>query len=121
MGAFQSNSPAIASAYGSTSSLCGLNLNPFSGSHGPSTRYPYNWPGLLPRFGWIARGAGVTAYTALRGGKLVDYAETKDSIFANARNVLDWDNAIKPEVRDPAREALYKADLNELAGAVDFG
>src|ERR1035437_872356 len=48
MGAFQSNSPAIASAYGSTSSLCGLNLNPFSGSHGPSTRYPYNWPGLMP-------------------------------------------------------------------------
>jgi hypothetical protein len=69
----------------------------------------------LPRFGWLARGAGVTAYTALGGGKLVDYAETKDSIF------LDWETAIKPEVRDPAREALYKADLNELAGAVDFG
>ena len=75
----------------------------------------------LPRFGWLARGAGVTAYTSLRAGKLVDYAETKDSIFANARNVLDWETAIKPEVRDPAREALYKADLNDLTNAVDFG
>lgn len=75
----------------------------------------------LPRFGWLARGAGVTAYTALRGGKLVDYAETKGSIFANARNVLDWETATKPQVEVLAREGLYKANLNELTGAVDFG
>ena len=69
---------------------------------------------ILPRFGWLARGAGVTAYTAVVGGagkagqptpmflsdnplaalingRFVDYAETSDSVFANARNALDWD------------------------------
>lgn len=79
----------------------------------------------LPKHGWLARGAGVTAYTALVGGtvktgksdltllpdsplvalftgRLVDYAETESSVFANARNALDWDmlcpRRIKPEV-----------------------
>lgn len=44
----------------------------------------------LPQFGWLARGAGVTAYTALRDGVVVDYAESARSIFANARSVHDW-------------------------------
>lgn len=47
----------------------------------------------LPRFGWLARGAGVTAYTALRDGVVVDYAETDASVFANARRASDWDYA----------------------------
>ncbi|HEX8235000.1 MAG TPA: DUF5696 domain-containing protein [Abditibacteriaceae bacterium] len=46
---------------------------------------------VLPRFGWLARGAGVTAYTALRDGVIVDYAETSSSVFANARRAADWD------------------------------
>ena len=44
----------------------------------------------IPRFGWMAQGNGVTAYTGRIDGDLVDYAETKDSIFANARNARDW-------------------------------
>jgi hypothetical protein len=56
----------------------------------------------LPRFGWHASGAGVTAYTAVRGGALVDYAETATSVFANARNGRDWSftgiRRVRPEV-----------------------
>ncbi|MDW8289916.1 MAG: DUF5696 domain-containing protein, partial [Armatimonadota bacterium] len=44
----------------------------------------------LPQFGWLATGAGVTAYTALRQGVVVDYAETADSVFANARHSAHW-------------------------------
>jgi hypothetical protein len=44
----------------------------------------------LPQYGWLATGAGVTACTAQREGKVVDYAETADSIFANARCASDW-------------------------------
>jgi hypothetical protein len=45
---------------------------------------------VLPQYGWMAQGAGVTAYTAARGGVVVDYAETADSLFTNARNLRDW-------------------------------
>lgn len=44
----------------------------------------------LPQFGWLATGAGVTAYTAQRQGVVVDYAETADSVFANARHAAHW-------------------------------
>ncbi|HEX2950583.1 MAG TPA: hypothetical protein VHV83_13630, partial [Armatimonadota bacterium] len=44
----------------------------------------------LPQYGWSAIGGGITAYTAQRNGKTVDYAETADSIFANARDARDW-------------------------------
>lgn len=57
---------------------------------------------VLPKHGWLARGAGVTAFTAQLDGYLVDYAETDSSVFANARNALDWEitgpRRIKPEV-----------------------
>jgi len=50
----------------------------------------------LPQFGWMAKGAGVFAYTGKRNGVIVDYAQTKDVMFANARNSVDWmDPAIK--------------------------
>ncbi len=56
----------------------------------------------LPQFGWLATGAGVTAYTALRQGVVVDYAETADTLFANARNIAHWNltglKRIRPEV-----------------------
>ncbi len=45
---------------------------------------------VLPQFGWAAEGAGVTAYTAMREGVICDFAATPESIFANARNALDW-------------------------------
>lgn len=57
---------------------------------------------MLPQFGWLATGAGVTAYTALRGGVVVDYAETTNTLFANARNASHWNitglKRIRPEV-----------------------
>ena len=56
----------------------------------------------LPRFGWLATGAGVTAYTALRQGVVVDYAETAESLFVNARHAAHWNltglKRIRPEV-----------------------
>jgi len=45
---------------------------------------------VLPRFGWMAKGAGVFAYTGLKDGSVVDYAETEDSVFANARDAFYW-------------------------------
>jgi len=44
----------------------------------------------LPQYGWLAKGAGVTAWTALCQGVVADYAQTRDSTFANARSILDW-------------------------------
>lgn len=56
----------------------------------------------LPQFGWLATGAGVTAYTALRQSVVGDYAETADTLFANARNAAHWNltglKRIRPEV-----------------------
>lgn len=57
---------------------------------------------VLPQFGWLATGGGVTAYTALRQGVVVDYSETADTIFANARHIAHWNmtglKRIRPEV-----------------------
>ena len=44
----------------------------------------------LGQYGWVAEGAGVTAWTAQRNKIVVDYAETADSVFANARPARDW-------------------------------
>ena len=44
----------------------------------------------LGQYGWVAEGAGVTAWTAERNKIVVDYAETADSVFANARPARDW-------------------------------
>jgi hypothetical protein len=57
---------------------------------------------VLPRFGWYASGGGVTAWTGERNGVIADYAETADSVFANARNATYWNNSglhhLRPEV-----------------------
>ena len=45
---------------------------------------------LLGQYGWTAEGAGVTAWTAVRDNVVADYAETADSVFANARSARDW-------------------------------
>jgi hypothetical protein len=56
----------------------------------------------LAPFGWIAEGHDLLAYTARRGGRIVDFARTPDSIFANCRAVpmtvapKQWD--AKPSV-----------------------
>jgi hypothetical protein len=49
-----------------------------------------NWNSLqIPQYGWAAKGAGFSAYTALLAGKLADYSQTPESIYANARNQAD--------------------------------
>lgn len=47
----------------------------------------------LPQFGWLAQGAGVTAWTALRQDVIADFAETPESTFANARPASDWNQS----------------------------
>jgi len=47
----------------------------------------------LPQFGWLAKGAGVTAWTALLQGVVADYAQTQDNTFANARPASDWNQS----------------------------
>ena len=42
----------------------------------------------LPQFGWLAQGNGLLAYTAWRDGVVADYAETPDSLFADARTAV---------------------------------
>ncbi len=54
---------------------------------------PLTWQGLLiPQYGWAAKGPGLLAFTAISDGQIVDYAETADSYFANARNQNDLAN-----------------------------
>jgi len=44
----------------------------------------------LPQYGWLAKGAGVFAYSGYRNGVFVDYSQTKTSYFANARSSAEW-------------------------------
>lgn len=58
----------------------------------------------LPHYGWLADGAGVTAWTALLQGIVADYARTADSTFANARALSTWNQSgirqVHPSVED---------------------
>ncbi|WP_165227259.1 DUF5696 domain-containing protein [Aquisphaera insulae] len=45
---------------------------------------------LLPQYGWLAEGAGVSAGTTDRGGVVSDHAETDEAVFANARPAREW-------------------------------
>ena len=47
----------------------------------------------LPQYGWLAKGAGVTAWTAQMDGVVADYAQTQDSTFANARAASVWERS----------------------------
>lgn len=64
---------------------------------------------LLPRFGWIARGAGVTAWTALKSGVVADYAETAQSVFANARDAALWNTSGITRIRPRAIDVTQTA------------
>jgi hypothetical protein len=49
------------------------------------------WNGLsLPTSGWAAKGSDLLAYTAYRSGSIADYAQTAESLFADARNENDY-------------------------------
>lgn len=43
----------------------------------------------IPQYGWAATGTKYFAYTALMGGKVVDFSQTPQAIYANARNQAD--------------------------------
>ncbi len=84
---------------------------------------------MLPQYGWLARGAGVTAYTARRDGVVADYAETKNSVFANARRAGDWMpglNRLRPQIADFAQtasrtfRATYRWQVGDAPGE-DYG
>ena len=42
----------------------------------------------LPQYGWMAKGDGVTAWTAERGTVVADYVQTHNRIYVNARTDL---------------------------------
>jgi hypothetical protein len=84
-------------------------------------------PVRLPRFGWVASGAGVTAWTAIVDGQIADYAQTDDSTFASARPAADWNQSgihrILPAVGDfqqiggRAFRLVYQWQVNEALPA----
>jgi hypothetical protein len=72
------------------------------------------WEGYqIPQYGWVARGKNLIAYTALRNGLIVDYAETADSYFANARNQRDPLNS--GDLARPSVVAVQQAGNRSLA------
>ena len=55
-----------------------------------ASREPLRWQNMiLPQYGWAAQARGLLAYTAMCGSTICDYAETKTSVFANARSQAD--------------------------------
>ncbi|MGB9417163.1 MAG: hypothetical protein WCB58_12690, partial [Acidobacteriaceae bacterium] len=55
-----------------------------------STPAVFSWGSVqIPQYGWAATGSKYFAYTALMGGKVVDYSQTPQGIYANARNQAD--------------------------------
>ncbi len=78
---------------------------------------------LLPQFGWLAQGAGVTAWTALCQGSVADFAETADSTFANARPAVDWSQGRRNRSSDSAQanpvDNTHESHLNQTGKVVD--
>jgi hypothetical protein len=65
---------------------------------------------ILPQYGWIANGAGVTAWTALLQDVIADYARTEESTFANARALPDWDQSGIHRIRPTVAEFRQTGD-----------
>jgi Family of unknown function (DUF5696) len=55
-----------------------------------STPAVFSWGSVqIPQYGWAATGSKYFAYTAQRGGNVVDFSQTPQGIYANARNQAD--------------------------------
>jgi hypothetical protein len=55
-----------------------------------STPAVFTWGSVqIPQYGWAATGTKYFAYTAQMGGNVVDYSQTPQGIYANARNQAD--------------------------------
>jgi hypothetical protein len=79
-----------------------------------SKNEPLTWDGYqIPQYGWVARGQNLIAYTALRNGLIVDYSETADSYFANARN--QHDPLSSGDLARPSVVAVQQAGNRSLA------
>ena len=85
---------------------------------------------VLPPFGWLASGAGLTAGTTLRAGVVSDLAETKSSVFVNARPAADWEapglTRVRPSVSSftPTGPRSFRATYAWTAGQrlpTDYG
>jgi Family of unknown function (DUF5696) len=54
------------------------------------SKQPLQWQDtVLPQYGWMAKGHGLLAYTAMCSHTICDFAQTPGSLFANARNPAD--------------------------------
>jgi hypothetical protein len=55
-----------------------------------STPAVFTWGSVqIPQYGWAATGTKYFAYTAQMSGNVVDYSQTPQGIYANARNQAD--------------------------------
>lgn len=55
-----------------------------------STAAVFSWGSVqIPQYGWAATGTNYFAYTARMSGNVVDYSQTPQGIYANARNQAD--------------------------------
>jgi hypothetical protein len=81
------------------------------------------WQGLsIPQNGWAAKGPGLLAYTAINAGHIVDYAETPNSYFANARNQNDLERAgvaAEPKVISFKQTAGRSAEIQVAWNVID--
>jgi hypothetical protein len=59
---------------------------------------------VLPRYGWLAFGKGLSVGTYLRRGIVSDMAETPDSLFVNARAAMDWGTPGQTRLRPTVAE-----------------
>ena len=51
---------------------------------------PLEWEGIkIPQYGWAAKDGDLLAYTAMCNSTICDYAQTSNSLFANARHSAD--------------------------------
>ncbi|MFA6280551.1 MAG: DUF5696 domain-containing protein [Bdellovibrionales bacterium] len=88
---------------------------------GNSAKAPFSYDALvLPQYGWMAEGKDLRAYTAIRDGLIVDYAETRNSLFANARDPADYP---KDKLDLISSNILFTAPMrvNQSSRVVDFG
>lgn len=65
---------------------------------------------VLPQFGWLAQGAGVTAWTAFLQDVIADYARTPDTTFVNARTAADWDQSGMHKIHPVVKNFLQGGD-----------
>lgn len=80
-----------------------------NGTDSPMTEGPVQ----LPAFGWLAQSDSLVAGTTLRSGAVTDFADSGDSVFANARSAVDWD--FRPRTALPAVAGFAQTGSRALA------